>query len=58
MAKPTFSSPALIKEVQRIYGSKAKTLRIPLCHARMVKNYVMKIEDGYKKAAESKLNFR
>jgi hypothetical protein len=58
MAKPIFSSPALAKELQRLYGSKAKIVKIPLRHARTVNTYVMKIEEGHKKAAESKINFR
>jgi hypothetical protein len=58
VTEPTFSSPALAKEIQRIYGTKVKIVKIPLRHARTVNNYVMKIENGHKKAADSKINFR
>jgi hypothetical protein len=57
MTEFTFSSPALAKEIQRIYGQKAKIVKIPLRHGKAVRNYIMKIEDGHKKAAHSKLSF-
>ena len=57
MAERTFSSPRLVKAIEKIYGSKAKTVKLSLRYGRSVNAYIRKIEDGHKKAAESKLKF-
>lgn len=53
-----FSSPTIAKEMKRAYGSSAKVVQIEMHHEEAVKNYVMKIEEAHKKAANSKLRFR
>jgi hypothetical protein len=53
-----FSSPKIAQEMQRIYGTSTKVVRIKMRHEEEVRNYVMKIEEAHKKAAKSKLNFR
>ena len=52
-----FSSPAIAKEMKKIYGSSAKVIKIDMCHEDEVRKYVTKIEKAHKKAAESKLTF-
>jgi len=54
----TFTSPAIAKEMARIYGDSTKVVKIEMRHEQEVKNYVMKIEKAHKKAAGSKLNFK
>lgn len=58
MKSAVFSSPAIAREMQKIYGKKAKVVKIEMRHEDEVKNYVMKIEDAHRKAAKSKLLFR
>lgn len=58
MAEHTFSSPALVKAIERVYGNKVRTIKIPLLHGRSINAYLKKIEEGHKKAAKSKLSFR
>jgi mannose/fructose-specific phosphotransferase system component IIA len=58
MEPTTFSSPAIAKEMERIYGKNTKVVKIEMFHEEDVKKYVMKIEEAHKKAAESKLLFR
>lgn len=57
MEHTIFSSPAIAKEMKRIYGNKTKVVKIDMCHEEEVKKYVMKIEEAHKKAAESELTF-
>jgi len=57
MGERVFSSPALVKAIEKIYGSKAKTVKMSLRYGRSVNAYIRKIEDGHKKAAESTLKF-
>ncbi len=57
MEHTTFSSPAIAKEMKRIYGNRTKVVRIDMRHEEEVKKYVMKIEEAYRKAAESELTF-
>lgn len=58
MKNSTFSSPAIAKEMKRIYGSSAKEVKIKMLHEEEVNNYVTKIEEAHIKAAKSKLCFR
>lgn len=53
----TFSSPAIAKKMERVYGSSAKRVKIELLHEKEVKDYVMSIEEAHKKAAKSKITF-
>ena len=57
MEQSTFSSPAIAKEMKKIYGSRAREVKIDMRHEEEVRKYVMKIEEAHKKAAESKLTF-
>jgi hypothetical protein len=57
MKQSTFSSPIIAQEMERIYGSDTKRVKIKMRHEDEVKKYVMKIEDAHKKAAKSKLAF-
>ncbi len=57
MVEHTFSSPALVQAIEKIYGKKAKTVKMSLRYGRSVNAYIRKIEDGHKKAAESTLKF-
>ena len=57
MAERVFSSPALVKAMEKMYGSKLRSVKISLRYARSVNAYVRKIEEGHKKAAESTLRF-
>jgi ribosomal protein L23 len=57
MAQRVFSSPALVRAMEKIYGSKVKTVKISLRYGRSVNAYIRKIEEGHKKAAESTLRF-
>jgi hypothetical protein len=57
MAQQTFSSPALVKAMGKMYGRKVKTVKISLRYGRSVNAYIRKIEEGHKKAAESTLRF-
>ena len=57
MEQSMFSSPAIAKEMKRIYGSRTEVVRIDMRHEEEVRKYVMKIEEAHKKAAESKLTF-
>jgi hypothetical protein len=58
MEEPTtFSSPAIAKKMERVYGSSAKKIKIELLHEKEVRDYVMSIEAAHKKAAKSKLTF-
>lgn len=58
MADRKFSSPAIAREMKRIYGTRAKDVKIDQRDIEPVIKYVMKIEEGHKKAASSKLQFR
>ena len=57
MAKRIYSSPEISREMERIYGSDTKVVKIGMRHRQAVKTYVMKIEEAHKKAAKSKLRF-
>jgi hypothetical protein len=57
MKHATFSSPAIAKEIKRLYGDQAKMVQVELHHEEAVRTYVMKIEEAHKKAAKSKLRF-
>jgi len=57
MEQSIFSSPAIAKEMKRIYGTSTKVVKIDMHHEEEVRKYVMKIEEAHKKAAESKLTF-
>jgi hypothetical protein len=58
MKRTTFSSPAIAKAMERVYGNSTKVVKIEMQHAEEVKKYVMEIEEAHKKAANSKLAFR
>ncbi|MHB8084401.1 MAG: hypothetical protein ACYDHZ_01055 [Dehalococcoidia bacterium] len=58
MSKAKYSSPAIVRDMERIYGSKAKTVKIDQLPSEPVKKFVLKIEEGHKRAAKSKLIFR
>jgi hypothetical protein len=51
-----FSSPALAKEMERIFGHKTE-IKIQMKHEAEIKKYLVQTEDAYKKAAKSKLHF-
>lgn len=57
MEPATFSSPAIAKKMERVYGNRTKRVTIELLHEKEVKDYVMSIEEAHKKAAKSKLTF-
>ena len=57
MVETVYKSPEIAREMKRIYGSDAKVVKIALRHKRVVRNYVMKIEEAHQKAADSKLRF-
>ncbi|MBC8274232.1 MAG: hypothetical protein H8E40_04605 [Chloroflexi bacterium] len=57
MAQRTYSSPAIAREMKRTYGNSTKVVTIEMRHKEAVVNYVMKIEEAHKKAADSKLRF-
>ena len=57
MEQAKFSSPAIAKEMKKIYGSKAKVIRIDMCHEDEVRKYVTQIEKAHRKAAGSTLDF-
>tara|TARA_Y100000310_G_C20632292_1_gene789280 strand:+ start:495 stop:659 length:165 start_codon:yes stop_codon:yes gene_type:complete len=48
----------LVNAMEQMYGHEAKRVKIPLLYGRSVSAYIRKIEEGHKKAAESKLHFR
>ncbi len=58
MGNSIFSSPAIAKEMRKIYGSSTRVVQIDMRHEEEVRKYVMKIEEAHKKAAKSKLTFR
>lgn len=51
-----FSSPALTREMEKIYGQKAE-IPIKMCHENEIKKFLAQTEDAHKKAAKSKLHF-
>ncbi len=53
-----YSSPSIAKEVQRVYGDKAKVVDVPMRHEQTVRRFVTKIEQAHKDAAKSKLVFK
>ena len=57
MADNMYSSPAIAKEMMRVYGKKTKTIKVAMLHKDVIQSYVMKIEEAHKKAANSKLKF-
>ena len=57
MAERIYSSPAIAKEMKRLYGSDTKVVTIEMRHKKAVKDYVMKIEEAHKRAAKSTLRF-
>lgn len=57
MVEHTFSSPELVQAMEKIYGKKAKMVKMSLRYGRSVNAYIRKIDDGHKKAAESTLKF-
>jgi len=57
MARTTFSSPTIAKEMKRSYGASAKVVQIQMHHENSVKKFVMEIEEDHKRAANSKLRF-
>jgi ribosomal protein L25 (general stress protein Ctc) len=54
----TFTSPAIAKEMARIYGNRTEHVNIELRHERAIKKYVFEIEDARKKPTVSKCKFR
>ena len=52
-----YSSPALAKEMERIYGSDTKVFKVQMQHEGEIKKYLMKTEEAHKRAAKSKLRF-
>jgi hypothetical protein len=53
-----YGSPAIAKEVERIYGKKAKPVEIEMKYEDEVAEYLRIIENGHEKAAESRLVFK
>lgn len=53
-----YSSPGIAKEVQRVYGNKAKVVYVPMRHEQTVRRFVTKIEQAHKNAAKSRLVFK
>jgi hypothetical protein len=52
-----YSSPALIKEMENIFGEEAKVIKIQMKHEKEIKKYLQASEFAFKKAASSKLKF-
>ena len=50
-------SPAIAKEMLRVYGDKCKVIKVEMLYEEEVRKYVMGIEDAHKKAAHSTLHF-
>jgi hypothetical protein len=57
MMSDKFSSPALAREMELIYGKESHVIQIQMKHEDEVKRYLAKTEKAYKKAAKSKLHF-
>ena len=57
MPQRIYSSPAIAKEMMRVYGNQTKVIKVEMLHKDAIKNYVMKIEEAHQKAAHSKLKF-
>ena len=58
MSRITYTSPAIAKEVERIYGNKTEHVAIEMRHEQAIKRYIMEIEAARKKPAVSKCKFR
>lgn len=58
MGDRSFSSPAIARKMQIVYGSKAKVLKINIMHREDVKRYVNKIEEAHKQAANCEIAFK
>jgi hypothetical protein len=51
-----YSSPALAKEMERIFGQKNE-VKIQMKHEGEIKKFLAQTEEAHKKAAKSKLHF-
>ncbi|GEM_PF-3274680 len=58
MKRPNFSSQAIAKEIERVYGKKAEVVHVNMRDEAEVGKYVMNIEEAHRKARKSKLVFR
>ena len=53
----TFTSPQIAQKVARVFGTQAKTFKVPIRHRRVVGKFVRKIEAAHRRAENSKLLF-
>lgn len=53
-----FGSPDLAKAMKKAFGSKTKAFTLEIKYQREVGDFVRKIEDAHRQAAESKLVFK
>jgi len=51
-------SPAIAKEMLRVYGDKCKIIKVDMLYEKEVQKYVMGIEEAHKKAKNSTLVFK
>ena len=51
-------SPAIAKEMLRVYGDKCKIIKIDMLYEKEVQKYVMGIEEANRKAKNSTLVFK
>lgn len=58
MSRITYTSPAIAKAVERLYGNKTEHVAIEMRHEQAIKRYVMEIETARKKPAVSRSKFR
>ena len=58
MERVRFTSPAIAKEMERVYGNSAEVIKIKMRHEKEINGYVKKFEEAHKKTAKSKLSFR
>jgi hypothetical protein len=56
--KTTFSSPAIARELKRVYGDQARTVRVEEKPQRDIHKLMRQIDIAHKKTAESKLIFK
>jgi hypothetical protein len=52
-----FSSPEIAKEMEKAFGSEAKTVSVKIMHKQAVGNFVRKIEKAHKNTFKSTLVF-
>jgi hypothetical protein len=52
-----FASPAIAKEMEKVFGAETKTFSLKLQHKKPVGDFVRKIEKAHKNAAKSSLVF-